>query len=71
MLEEQASSTGITTMYLLTETADKYFSKKGYSTITRGEVPDELKGSSEFSHVCPVSAVVMKKELVVQPITLS
>jgi len=63
MLEEEATSSGITAMYLLTETADKYFSNKGYITITRDEVPDEVKGSSKFSHVCPVSAVVMRKAL--------
>lgn len=62
-LEQEARATGITDMYLLTETADKYFSRKGYSIITRETVPAELKQSSEFSHVCPVNAVVMKKEL--------
>ena len=70
-LETEAKSTGIAEMYLLTETADKYFSKKGYTTITRDVVPKELKGSSEFSHVCPVSAIVMKKQLVEQPEKLS
>ena len=63
MLEEQAASSGITAIYLLTETANKYFSNKGYNTITREEVPNEVKQSSEFSHVCPVSAVVMRKQL--------
>lgn len=62
-LEETAKATGITAMYLLTETAEKYFSKKGYKTITRNDVPQTLMQSSEFSHVCPVSATVMKKEL--------
>lgn len=62
-LEQGAKSTGITEMFLLTETADKYFSKKGYTIITRDAVPAELKSSSEFSHVCPVSAIVMKKPL--------
>ena len=70
-LEQEAKSSGITEMYLLTETADKYFSKKGYSTIARDAVPAELKGSSEFSHVCPVSAIVMKKQLAKQPETVS
>ena len=62
-LEQQARVSGITEMYLLTETADKYFARKGYTAINRNAVPDELKASSEFSHVCPVSAVVMKKQL--------
>lgn len=70
MLEEQAINSGINTIYLLTETADKYFSRKGYKTIAREEVPTELKASSEFSHVCPVSAIVMKKELAEQAVTI-
>ena len=70
-LEQEAKCTGIIEMYLLTETADKYFSKKGYTTITRDAVPAELKGSSEFTHVCPVSAIVMKKQLAKQPETVS
>jgi len=64
MLEEQAASSGVTAMYLLTEIADKYFSSKGYESIPRDQVPNEVKQSSEFSHVCPVSALVMRKILI-------
>ena len=63
MLEEKAASSGITSVFLLTETAADYFRKKEYHTITRDEVPNDVKQSSEFSHVCPVSAIVMKKQL--------
>jgi len=60
-LEEMAFASGITSIYLLTETAQAYFAKKGFKTITREEVPTLLKQSTEFSHVCPQSAIVMKK----------
>ena len=63
-LEKYALGSGIDCMYLLTETAPLYFERKGYKKITREEVPGLLKASSEFSHVCPVSALVMKKQLV-------
>lgn len=63
-LEHRARNTGIVAMYLLTETAEDYFSKKGFSGIVRETVPEEIKKSSEFSHVCPVSARVMTKPLV-------
>jgi len=63
LLEQKAASSGIITMYLLTETAEKYFSRNNYQLITRKEVPEPLFRSSECSHVCPVSATVMKKEL--------
>jgi amino-acid N-acetyltransferase len=46
---------------LLTETAPGYFETKGYQQITRADVPEEVQQSSEFSHVCPQSAIVMKK----------
>ena len=50
-------------IYLLTETAQGYFERKGYAVINRGGVPLAVQQSSEFSHVCPVSAVVMRKEI--------
>jgi amino-acid N-acetyltransferase len=63
-IESLAVSKLLKEIYLLTETAPDYFSKKGYNKITRLEVPAEVQQSSEFSHVCPVSAIVMKKELI-------
>jgi len=62
-LERYAAALGLHTLYLLTETADQYFEKKGYERIHRAEVPEALKASTEFSHVCPASATVMKKAL--------
>jgi amino-acid N-acetyltransferase len=50
-------------LYLLTETAPGYFERKGYHKISRDDVPAEVQQSSEFNHVCPVSAIVMKKSL--------
>ena len=61
--ERSASLNNVKAIYLITETASVYFSQKGYITVARIEVPDEIKGSSEFSYVCPASAIVMKKEL--------
>jgi amino-acid N-acetyltransferase len=60
-LENYAIEIGIDCMYLLTETAAEYFERKGYQRVKREEVPNALHESSEFSHVCPVSAIVMKK----------
>lgn len=62
-LEEFAVSREMKEIYLLTETAADYFRNKGYHQITRAEVPAEVQQSSEFSFVCPQSAVVMKKIL--------
>jgi amino-acid N-acetyltransferase len=62
-LEQRATASGIKALYLLTETAAGYFSKKGFSVVQREDVPDAVKVSSEFSHVCPVSATVMVKQI--------
>lgn len=62
-LETLAVRHGVTDLFLLTETSPEYFIRKGFQKITRDEVPEEVKRSSEFSHVCPVSAIVMKKSI--------
>ena len=46
-------------IYLLTETAHDFFVKIGFKDISRNDVPDEIKASTEFSSVCPVSAACM------------
>jgi amino-acid N-acetyltransferase len=58
-----AGSKGSKAIYLLTETAPDYFERKNYIKITRNDVPSEVQQSSEFSHVCPQSAIVMMKTL--------
>ncbi len=60
-VESLGSLKGLTELYLLTETAADYFGRKAYQRITRDDVPVEVQQSSEFSHVCPQSAIVMKK----------
>ena len=62
-LDRLSKQKGLTELYLLTETAPVYFERKNYCKITREDVPADVQRSSEFSHVCPVSAIVMKKEL--------
>jgi amino-acid N-acetyltransferase len=46
-------------IYLLTETARGFFLKKGFTDVSRLEVPEDIKASTEFSSVCPTSANVM------------
>jgi protein-tyrosine-phosphatase/GNAT superfamily N-acetyltransferase len=62
-LEELARSKGIHQLYLLTTTAKSFFEKEGYSIISRDDVPDAIKETSEVSTVCPSTATVMKKDL--------
>lgn len=50
-------------IYLLTETAHGFFQRKGFQDIPRDKVPDSLKASSEFSHVCSDTAVAMHLDI--------
>lgn len=62
-IEALAMAKNLRAIYLLTESAPGYFSRKGYQRIDRAAVPAEVQQSSEFSHVCPQSAIVMQKVL--------
>lgn len=50
---------GINSLYLLTTTASDYFAKQGWIRIKRNTVPKEVQQSSEFSEICPSSAICM------------
>ena len=62
-IEQLAAAKSLKTIYLLTETAPGYFTRKGYQKINRENVPLPVQQSSEFSHVCPQSAIVMLKPI--------
>jgi amino-acid N-acetyltransferase len=51
--------------FLLTTTAPQFFSRFGFATIARDQVPDDVRQSIEFTSACPASAVVMKVELTI------
>jgi amino-acid N-acetyltransferase len=63
-IEVIATNKGLHELYLLTETAAEYFDNKGYEHIARKNIPEEIKESSQFRHVCPESAIAMKKTLI-------
>src|SRR6478736_1206424 len=50
-------------IFLLTETAHDFFLKLGFRDISRNEVPEEVKLSSEFTTACPESAACMMYQL--------
>ncbi|MEQ8534295.1 MAG: tyrosine protein phosphatase, partial [Imperialibacter sp.] len=61
--ENDAARNGITELYLLTTTASKFFERIGYKVADRNTAPDAIKNTSEFSDLCPSSAVFMHKAL--------
>jgi len=62
-LEQHAIELGIGHLYLLTNTAEKYFLKKGFEITAREIAPDSIKSTAEFSKLCPESATFMAKPL--------
>ena len=62
-LEHDAQAEGIQRLVLLTETAQGFFKRLGYTAIDRGQVSDAVKQSAEFRTLCPVSANCMSKAL--------
>lgn len=51
------------TVFLLTMTAENYFPKFGFIAVKRESAPEPIKNSSEFTTVCPDSAILMKLEI--------
>jgi amino-acid N-acetyltransferase len=58
-----AQSLDVPAIYLLTTTAERYFSKFGFERIARTDVPAVVQTSIEFTSACPSSATVMRKTL--------
>jgi amino-acid N-acetyltransferase len=61
--ERFAVELGARNIYLLTTSAEHFFAARGYSRIDRGEAPKSIQGTTQFSALCPSSAVLMTKRL--------
>jgi len=60
-IEQFAQAKSMDSLYLLTTTAAPFFQKLNYQVIDRQKVPEVLQMTSEFAHICPSSAICMKK----------
>lgn len=60
-LEHLAHGLGISELWLLTMDADKYFRGLGFTARNRVDAPAAIRGSEEFSTLCPADAVLMSK----------
>lgn len=60
----QAEKLGVKTLVLLTETAQRFFAKRGFEVISRDDMDAHVKTSVEFESCCPASAVCMMKRLI-------
>lgn len=58
-----ARQRGAERAYLLTETADGFFPRLGFRSVSRREVPESVRGSVEFVSACPAGARAMVLDL--------
>jgi amino-acid N-acetyltransferase len=58
-----AARQGLCTLYLLTLTADTYFTRFGFEPLERENIPLAVKRSHEFTVACPASARAMSLTL--------
>jgi amino-acid N-acetyltransferase len=62
-LEERALAAGLTGLWLLTIDAEVFFWKLDYRIVERGKAPASIRGTREFTSLCPGSAHLMYKQL--------
>lgn len=53
----------LSSVSLLTTTAEDYFPKFGFVKVNRSDLPESLKASEELRGACPDSAIAMMLEL--------
>jgi len=59
--EKFAASVEVKSLYLLTTTADRFFAGLGFRRLQRELAPLVIKSTSQFSSLCPATAVLMSK----------
>lgn len=49
------------TLWLLTTSAQDYFTRHGFSIVARDEAPPPIRSTSQFVSLCPSTAIVMRR----------
>lgn len=62
-LEGKAREEGAAEVWLLTIDADGFFASLGYRRREREDAPTAIRGTAEFSGLCPASAILMSRSL--------
>lgn len=60
---QDARAAGIGTVYLLTQTADRFFARHGFRPVERSAAPQAIRQTREFTGLCPASARLMALSL--------
>jgi amino-acid N-acetyltransferase len=61
--EDHARKSRVSSLYLLTTTAQGFFTKIGYHVIERSTAPPLVQQTSEFAGICPSSSICLAKFL--------
>ena len=61
--ESHACEQGARAIYCLTTTAEAFFRRRGYVDADRDRAPAAVRGTREFSAICPVSSAFLVKKL--------
>jgi len=63
LLEAYARNLGARQFYLLTNTAEEFFRRRGFATCSREATPPAIRETAEFRSLCPASATCMTRSL--------
>jgi amino-acid N-acetyltransferase len=61
--EAYAAAHQVSSIYLLTTTAEPYFERRGYRCLDRARAPFAIQSTCEFASLCPASSAFMIKRL--------
>lgn len=61
--EQQATAHGVQAIYLLTTTAEAFFTQRGYRLAERSVAPPAIVATRQFRGLCPATAAFMCKHL--------
>ncbi|MBX3724765.1 MAG: GNAT family N-acetyltransferase [Xanthomonadales bacterium] len=61
--ERWAAAQDIVTLYLLTQTAEAFFARRGYARLARERAPPAIAATTQFAGLCPGTAAFMAKAL--------
>lgn len=61
--EDMARQLGIGELFLFTSTAQEFFEEFGYTGVSRLSAPTQIRGTKEFTELCPANSLLMRKYL--------
>lgn len=59
----EARRRGLTSLYALTTTAERYFPRLGFAAMDRREIAPAVRESEEFATTCPATAIALRLDL--------